>query len=90
MTVASSASTNLCQFPKACGGQDRRSPVRTIDDRSDETLASIRILLEMRDRVREDIRAGNAKAWYRYYAVRRLLEEYEPAWFLQVLDRAEG
>ena len=90
MTAALSASTNLCQFPKACGGQDCRSLVRTIDDRSDETLASIRILLEMRDRAREDIRAGNAKAWYRYYAVGRLLEEYERAWFLQVLDRAEG
>jgi len=64
--------------------------VRTIDDQSDETLASIRILLEMRDRAREDIRAGNANAWHRYHAISRLLEEYERAWFLEVLNRAEG
>jgi len=61
-----------------------------IDDSRDETLASIRILLEMRDRAREDVRAGSSKAWYRYHAIGRLLEEYERAWFFEVLERAEG
>ena len=61
-----------------------------MDDSSDETLASIRILIEMRDRAREDVRAGNAKAWNRYQAITRLLEEYERAWFFEFLERAEG
>ena len=60
------------------------------DDPSEETLESIRILLELRRQARDDIRGGNTAAFRRYLAIGRLIDEYEQAWFRQMLEHVTG